>query len=133
MHAAVHPPVQDIMVSKYFQTNLIVFCKCFHKQARSRGGATHHPQICQKVHFLPPSRLKMFFMRGLGPLFVTKWAQNGVLRGGLGPKGPLSGVPHPPPKIESGYGPVPKRNILRRKLDQFLIVYLCRANNRLVI
>ena len=23
---------------------------------------------------------------------------------GLGPKGPLSGIPHPP-KIESGYGP----------------------------
>ena len=46
-------------------------------------------------------------MRGLGPkdpLFVTKWAKNGVLRGGLGPKGQLSGVPHPP-KIESGYGP----------------------------
>ncbi len=39
-----------------------------------------------------------------GPLFATKWAKNEVLWGGLGPKGPLSGVPHPP-KIESGYGP----------------------------
>ncbi len=40
-----------------------------------------------------------------GPLFVTKWDKNVFLfflRLGLGPKGSLSGVPHPP-KIESGY------------------------------
>ncbi len=46
-------------------------------------------------------------MRKLSPkgrLFVTKWAKNGVLLGGLGPKGSLSGIPHPP-KIESGYRP----------------------------
>ncbi len=46
-------------------------------------------------------------MRGLGPkgpLFVTKWFKSGILTGELGPKGPLSGVPHPP-KIKSGYGP----------------------------
>ena len=41
-----------------------------------------------------------------GPLFATKWAKNGVLWGRLGPKGPLSEVPHSP-KIESGYGPAP--------------------------
>ncbi len=41
-----------------------------------------------------------------GRLFATKWAKNGVLWGGLGPKGPLSGVPHPP-NIESGYGSAP--------------------------
>ncbi len=32
-----------------------------------------------------------------GPLFATKRAKNGVLRGGLGPKGPLSGDSAPPP------------------------------------
>ncbi len=56
-------------------------------------------------------------MRGLGPkgpLFVTKWVKNGVLTGELGPKGPLSGVPHPP-KIESGYGPDSNYNRVSQK------------------
>ena len=53
-------------------------------------------------------------MRGLGPkgpLFVTKWAKNEVLRERLGPKGPLSGVPHPT-KIESGCGPERKDSVM---------------------
>ena len=60
--------------------------------ARGCGGATHptsHPLNLTKR-----------------PLFATKWAKNGVLWGvsRLGPKGPLSRVPHLP-KIESGNGP----------------------------
>ncbi len=58
-------------------------------QARSQGGAG--------VRRTTPNLPK-------GPLFGTNLAKNGVLRGRFGPKGPLSGVPHPI-KIEPGYGP----------------------------
>ncbi len=60
-----------------------------HQQARSRGwgwGCDVPPQICRKVQFLSQSGLIMGLYEGVGP------------------KGPLSGVPQPP-KIESGYGP----------------------------
>ena len=67
--------------------------------ARGVRGCDAPPQICQKVHFLPQSGLKMgFYEGGLGqksPLFVTKWVKNGVLTEELGPNGSLSGVPDP--------------------------------------
>ncbi len=44
----------------------------------------------------------MGFHEGLGPkspLFDIKWAKNGALLGGVGPKGPISGVPPPPNRV----------------------------------
>ncbi len=81
-------------------------CRPIHGRPVARGrGCDAPPQICQKVHFLPQSGLKIGFYEG-------GQVQKVHLMGFRTP---------PPPKTESGYGPDTRRSIFTYFFDTNLV------------